>query len=199
MKKALLIFIFAFALSAPLARAQYTREVANAETWMQYAPAVLDITMGLAQVESPYNLPERAIKMATSYATAVIINQTLKSVVKERRPDSSAWNSFPSGHTLTAFVGAELIRQDYGWGYGLGAYALATGVGIMRVHHQRHWWWDVLAGAGIGILSANVGRWTLEPIENLFNYHPHMKTEFAVCPVADPVSGALCASVSVRF
>lgn len=29
------------------------------------------------------------------------------------RPDGSAKNYFPSGHTATAFMGAELLRKEY--------------------------------------------------------------------------------------
>ena len=85
----------------------------------------------------------------------------IKYAVHELRPDGSAYNSFPSGHTATAFLGAELMRLEYGWGYGAAAYAIATGVGVLRVYHSRHWVSDVLAGAGIGILSARIAWWLL--------------------------------------
>lgn len=201
MKKAFFLFLLAI-LTSQTVRAQYlyTREVENAETWMQYAPSVLDFTMGFTNVKTNTTWLERAIKLGVSYAAEMALVNIIKASVKERRPDGAAMNSFPSGHTATAFLGAELIRQDYGWGWGAGAYALATGVGIMRVYHQRHWWWDVLAGAGVGILSANIGNWVLKPIEDLVNYHPHEnRTQLSLCPAADPVSGTVGASLTVRF
>ena len=80
------------------------------------------------------------------------------------RPDGSANNSFPSGHTATTFMGAELVRIEYGdespW-YSVGAYAVATTVGVLRVYNERHWFTDVFAGAGVGILSARIGHWLL--------------------------------------
>jgi len=199
-KKLAGILIFLLMCCAP-ARAQYTREVANIETWVQYAPAVVDFTLGFANnVKSDYTWEERAVKLAISYAAEIALTQSLKAIVKEQRPDGSAMNSFPSGHTATAFVGAELIRQDYGWWFGLGAYAVATGVGVMRVYHQRHWWWDVLAGAGIGVLSANIGNWVLKPIEDACNWHPGAKkVKLSVVPTADPFTKYYGTAIRVTF
>ena len=41
--------------------------------------------------------------------------------------------------------------------FSLGAYTLATATGVMRVLNNRHWISDVLSGAGIGILSVELG------------------------------------------
>ena len=54
-------------------------------------------------------------------------------------------------------MGAELVRMEYGGWYGIGAYTIAVGVGFMRMYNGRHWLHDVVAGAGVGILSARVG------------------------------------------
>ena len=116
----------------------------------------------------------------------------------EERPDGSAFNSFPSGHSATAFMGAELVRHEYGWGWGGAAYALATSVAVLRVVHQRHWWWDTLAGAGVGILSANIGYWLMEPVENLLGISKPAG-QIALCPTVDPMSGAVCATFAMRF
>lgn len=79
-----------------------------------------------------------------------------------QRPDGSAFNSFPSGHTATAFVGAEVLRREY-WHVspwiGITGYAVAAGTGFLRMYNNRHWLTDVLAGAGIGILSVEIAYW----------------------------------------
>lgn len=91
---------------------------------------------------------------------ATIINAT-KYSVKEMRPDNSTANSFPSGHTATAFTAATILHKEYGltrspW-FSVGGYAVAMGTGFMRVLNNRHWISDVVAGAGIGILSTEIG------------------------------------------
>jgi membrane-associated phospholipid phosphatase len=84
---------------------------------------------------------------------------TAKSVVAKERPDGSGFDSFPSGHTSTAFVAAEFLHREYGgrsvW-ISAGGYGMAVLMGVSRVYNGRHRVSDVVAGAGIGILSARV-------------------------------------------
>lgn len=40
---------------------------------------------------------------------------------------------------------------------GIGAYAVAATTGLMRMANNKHWLSDVLTGAGIGILSTELG------------------------------------------
>ncbi len=98
---------------------------------------------------------------ATGMAVMGILVNSLKYTVCEMRPDGSRRNSFPSGHTATAFLGAELVRIEYGWGWGAAAYTAAAATGFLRMYNEKHWFHDVIAGAGIGILSARVAYWLL--------------------------------------
>jgi PAP2 superfamily len=81
-----------------------------------------------------------------------VITGVLKEVVHEERPNGGQ-HSFPSGHTSSAFCGAEFIRKEYGWAWGAPAYAAATYVGWSRVEAKAHHWHDVVAGAAIGYFS----------------------------------------------
>ena len=85
---------------------------------------------------------------------------SIKYTVKEKRPDNTSNNSFPSGHTATAFMCATILHKEYGnkspW-YSIGGYTLAGLTGVTRQLNNRHWIGDILAGAGIGILSADLG------------------------------------------
>ena len=65
-----------------------------------------------------------------------------------------------SGHTATAFMTASMLVKEYGYKspwIGIGAYSAATATGLMRMANNKHWLSDVLAGAGIGILSTEMG------------------------------------------
>ena len=81
---------------------------------------------------------------------------SLKYSINSERPNGSG-QSFPSGHTSVAFAGAEFIRKQYGWWWGVPSYLAASYVGWSRVETKNHWTTDVLAGAAIGILSNHDG------------------------------------------
>lgn len=90
--------------------------------------------------------------LALAIGRSVVLTQGLKYAVDEQRPNGAA-RSFPSGHTSLAFSGAEFIRKEYGWGWGIPAYLAASYVGWSRVESKQHYTHDVLAGAVIGILA----------------------------------------------
>lgn len=129
---------------------------------IQYVPIVAYAGLGfIPGVRHEHHIGDRFLAGATAYICMTAICQGAKRIVREPRPDTGAPKSFPSGHTATAFCGAELCRLEYGNAYGAAAYAFAATTGIMRVVNNRHWCNDVLAGAGIGFLSAHVGYWLL--------------------------------------
>lgn len=141
----------------------------KADTYLQYLPAAAYVAMGSLGVKSKRSLKERAMVTVTSAACYGILTTGIKHTVREMRPDGSERNSFPSGHTALAFMGAELIRSEYPLGAGVTAYVVATGVGFMRLYNDRHWLNDVVAGAGVGILSARVGYWMLPVWRRVFH------------------------------
>ena len=139
----------------------------RADDYLQYLPVVSNLGLSLLGAKAKHNYVDRVLITATAYAAMGIMVNGVKLVVSEQRPDGTAFNSFPSGHTATAFMGAELVRMEYKGAsvlYGIGAYTIAGGVALLRIYNERHWCNDVLAGAGIGILSARIGYWLL-PIE----------------------------------
>jgi len=96
-----------------------------------------------------------AMQLAESIALNVGVTYVLKYAIDEPRPDHGG-QSMPSGHTSISFTGAEFMRKRYGWEYGLPAYAAASFVAYSRVEAHRHHPRDVIAGAGIGILSSYI-------------------------------------------
>jgi PAP2 superfamily len=132
------------------------------DDFSQYAPAVSVYALNLAGIQGKNNLKDRTILLGTSYLLMSATVLSLKSLTKVERPDGSANNSFPSGHTATAFAGAEFMWQEYKdvsvW-YGVSGYIVATGTGFLRIYNNKHWLTDVATGAGIGILSTKVAYW----------------------------------------
>ena len=134
------------------------------DDYLQYVPLASVYGLSLLGAEAKNNYVDRTLELATSYIALAIMVNGIKYSARELRPDGSAYNSFPSGHTATTFMGAELVRIEYGeehpW-LAVGAYTIASTVGVLRVYNNRHWFTDVFAGAGIGILSARIGYWLL--------------------------------------
>lgn len=95
-------------------------------------------------------------QLVGSGATAVATSYILKYTVKKERPDGSDNKSFPSNHTAAAFAGAAYLQRRYGWEWGAPAYAVSAYVAWGRVYSKRHDFWDVLAGAAIGVGSAYI-------------------------------------------
>lgn len=158
-----MIFFLCFGLKAKVNEYQYP------ETYLQYTPAVFMLVAGALGAESEHDFSYRLLNTACVYAAQSLVVYPLKWTVDERRPDGSAWNSFPSGHTAATFAGAEMIRLEYGNLWGGVFYTGALFTGVMRVAHQRHWWWDVAAGAVIGVACAHLGKLASDKISLAFS------------------------------
>ena len=174
------------------------------DNYIQYLPVAMDLGLGLVGVRADRGFVDRLVEGSLACLTMFAISRTCKYIINYPRPNGGV-RSFPSGHSSMAFVGAELVRMEYGWGWGAGAYAIATTVAVMRNYNNWHWLSDCLLGAGIGILSAHVGRWLLEPTKRLLHIRtsewgagrPAVQVSFA--PSVDPYSGSICAGLAMVF
>lgn len=169
------------------------------DNYLQYSTLVINLGLGFTGVRTEHCFLDRAISTVITIAACEVMGEISKEVFRTLRPSGGDYRSFPSGHTSFAFAGAELVRREYGWGWGAGAYGIATTVAFMRMYRNWHWFSDVLAGAGLGILSANIGCWLLEPTKNLLGIKIPEHMQFGIAPSYDPYSGAMGASFALRF
>ena len=140
------------------AREKFPRRF-HLDDWIQYAPVTAYLTLDIIGVPARHPFLQRTAVAASSYIIMAAIVNVMKWSIPVLRPDGSAYNSFPSGHTATAFTGAHLLGKEYGRLYPAAAaagYLTATTTGLCRMANKRHWLSDVAAGAGIGILSVEV-------------------------------------------
>jgi len=167
----------------------------SADNYLQYLPLIADYGLSALGAKAKHGYEDRTIALATSYLSLAIIVNSLKLTIDAPRPSGSANNSFPSGHTATAFMGAEIIRQEYKDDaplYGIAAYIFATGIGYARIYNDRHWMTDVIAGAGTGILSARIGYWLLPHTRKLFKKHPKKNIVLAAPFYGNGQGGVTC-------
>lgn len=130
------------------------------DDYAQFFGPVMTVGLKVAGVEGRSDWGRLLTSAGLSYGIMAAFVNGIKYTAKEMRPDGSTANSWPSGHTATAFVGATLLHKEYGltrspW-YSVAGYGVATATGVMRVLNNRHWISDVLSGAGIGIMSGEL-------------------------------------------
>jgi hypothetical protein len=122
-------------------------------------PAISVYGLDLADVKGKHNFKDRTLIIGT--ASVIVLSSVLatKSITERERPNGASKDSFPSGHTAIAFMGAEFLYQEYKhispW-YGIVGYGVAAATGYLRVSNNKHWFSDVVAGAGYGILSTKI-------------------------------------------
>ncbi len=111
---------------------------------------------------SGHNWPRFIVNTGASVVVAYGVKSVLKKTIKEERPDHSDNKSFPSGHAAIAFAAARSLDKEFRrnsiW-IPIAGYATATAVGIERVASNRHHWYDVVAGAGVGLGAAELTWW----------------------------------------
>jgi hypothetical protein len=124
------------------------------DNYAQYLPGLSVYGLHALGISGKNDLWTASKRYLIAEGVMSVIVQSVKRITKITRPDGFGENAFPSGHTATAFVGAEFLNQEYGsrskW-YSIAGYLVASAVGYMRLYNNRHWMRDVIAGAGVGI------------------------------------------------
>lgn len=132
----------------------------NVDDYMQLGPAAVMLGLKAVGVKSRSSWGRMLTSDAFSVALMAGFVNTLKRTTNVTRPDGTDKHSFPSGHTATAFMTATMLAKEYGgrspW-ISIGAYSMASTTGLMRMANNKHWLSDVMTGAGIGILSTELG------------------------------------------
>ncbi len=148
----------------------------HANDYLQFLPAAVMLGMKIGGVEGRSSWGRMLTSDAFSALIMGSVVYSLKQTTHVMRPDGSNDHSFPSGHTAMAFMAATMLSKEYGhkspW-ISVGAYSVATATGLMRMANNKHWLSDVLVGAGIGILSTELGYYLADLIfkENGINHY----------------------------
>lgn len=146
------------------------------DDYLQYAPAAVMLGMKAFGVKGRSSWGRMLVSDAFSVGLMATAVNSLKYSFRVMRPDGSTRNSFPSGHTATAFMTATMLHKEYGhrspW-YSIGAYTVATVTGVTRQLNNRHWMSDIMVGAGIGILAAEFGYFLADLIFRDKGLHVH--------------------------
>jgi hypothetical protein len=122
-----------------------------------FVPASIVYGLDLLNVKSANDPLNQTIIFAKTSFVSMAIVYCLKYTTNVIRPDGSDNQSFPSAHTAMAFAYATVLDKEFKniW-ISIAGYSVATATGAMRILNDKHWFSDVVVGAGIGILSTNL-------------------------------------------
>lgn len=176
----------------------------GADDYLRFVPSIAHLGLGAIGVKANHNFKERLVTSVTAHAIAMALGWGLKYSVSELRPDGSNHRSFPSGHAVIAFTGAELVRIEYGNAWGAAAYGVASTTAFLRLYNHKHWLGDVAMGAGLGILSARLASWLMPFNRRLFhlngsNSAPTPSAIIAATPTYFPSTHAAGLALYLRF
>jgi membrane-associated phospholipid phosphatase len=142
-------------LSMPAARADSPARQASNFASGTGNLAYLVAGIGLPLLSDGSNGRSHSLRVMDSLGTSLLLTEGLKALVREKRPDSDAHDSFPSGHATAAFAVATTEsamhpHQAPFW------YLGAALISYSRVRLHRHYGRDVIAGAAIGFGAARL-------------------------------------------
>ncbi len=155
------------------------------DNYTQYFPAVMVYGLNWTGVKGEHGFKDRTIIYAMSQLIAAAIVTPAKNIIAEERPDGSNRKSFPSGHAATAFSTAQFMYREYRGNnllLSLSGYPFAIFTGVYRVINNKHWMTDVVAGAGVGILSTELAYWLYPKTDFLFKRKKNKNTKSFLVP-----------------
>ncbi len=134
------------------------------DDYTRYAPVVQLYAADILGVQSKNHWFDQTKNLILSSLISNGASTILKKQIYKERPGSygngsTHANSFPSGHTTTAFTTATVLYEEFIDTNPLLAYsgyAFAVATGGLRMMNNAHYLSDVLVGAGIGILATKL-------------------------------------------
>ena len=140
----------------------------NAADYIMWAPSASIYAMDALKVKTTHNFREHLILDAGSIIITGGIGYGMRLITQNIKVYTANGTDFPSGHTANAFRGAEILHQELKESHQLlsyNGYIVATSVGLLRLYDKDHLLSEVLAGAGLGILSAKLTYWIFDKVK----------------------------------
>ncbi|HEY2582866.1 MAG TPA: phosphatase PAP2 family protein, partial [Mucilaginibacter sp.] len=157
----------------------------TAESYFQFAPIAMVYGLNLIGVEGKNRFIDRTALLGLSTGFMGLSTYITKVSTHRLRPNEADYLSFPSAHTATAFMAAEFLAQEYSDKspvYTVVGYTFAFTTGIFRIYNRDHWFSDVVAGAGFGMLSTKAAYLVYPYIRNKLTHTDKQGRKTMVMP-----------------
>ena len=163
------------------------------DDYFEYGLPVVAYGLGfIPGIDARHNFRDRTLTMATSFLIMKGSVELMKRNIPVDRPRGDT-RSFPSGHMAVTMFSAHIMYKEYKdvspW-ICVGGYLIATTTGAYRMINYAHWLSDVVMGAGIGLLSVELGYMLLPVWHNVLGIKDS-KQCFAAVPMVSTKSVGL--------
>jgi len=148
----------------------------NLDDYARYAPVVQLYAADILGAQSKHHWFDQTKNLVLSSIISNGATTLLKKSIHKYRPGGSTHaNSFPSGHTTTAFTTATVLYEEFKNTNPILAYSgylFAVSTGSLRIANNMHYLSDVLVGAGIGIIATKL----VYHFDHLIAWNPFKKS-----------------------
>jgi membrane-associated phospholipid phosphatase len=129
----------------------------KADRWNRFADAGRALLVGGAVIAPLWRKDYRtSINGLTAVLATSAASKALKAFWHEPRPNGQNNSSFPSQHAGDCFAAAVILDREWREAVGPLAIGLATAVSFARVFSGKHHIVDVVAGASLGVIAAEI-------------------------------------------
>ena len=140
----------------------------NAADYLMWVPSASVYAMHAFHVKTQHTFKEHLILDVGSVLVTGGLGFGMRQISKHIETYTTHNTEFPSGHAANAFRGAEIVHQELKYSHPVlsyTGYVVATGVGLLRIYNKDHLLSEVLAGAGLGILSTKLTYWVFGKVK----------------------------------
>ena len=132
-------------------------ESPSADSWNRFADGGRALLVGAGVIAPLWRKDYRtSFNGLTAILATSAASKTIKLFWSERRPNGQNEKSFPSQHAGDCFAAAATLDREWSKGIGPLAIGLATAVSAARVFSGKHHVADVVAGAALGVIAAEL-------------------------------------------
>ncbi len=140
----------------------------NAADYLMWVPSAAVYTLDAFNVKTSHTFKQHLVLDVGSIFVTGALGFGMRKVTENIKAFKGKDTQFPSGHTANAFRGAEILHQELKHSHpflSYSGYVVATGVGLLRIYNKQHYLSEVIAGAGLGILSTKLTYWIFDKVK----------------------------------